>query len=346
MSKVCTDCDQVFTPHIHGGNNACHKCHLSQPSLYGKVGSCAMCMSPCKGTALVHKPSVPSSKPIPLTPIPSLTSSDPHEFYPCQVRLVSEAHGLRAQFPQQISYNEQTYHISGKLRRWLGEVQTHPATKLVKSLADSGAVYISRARWRQNGGKIRFQIPGPRYNKGWGALFEVVGKVPMPKSVGKGASAAGPPTLKPGDVVEFITSDSQAVWAGLDKGLLRLGFHPNYTVSGNIAGQVNGAFFTLAKFPTLWAPVSAVKLKDGEKPLGVPPYPCVRCGASCGKGFGGCWTSTGHGPLPHCTNCHIKLLAQKVMYSTEHPCPSCATCISYLEHGVCPVHHSTHTEPT
>ena len=292
MSKVCTDCTQVFTPHSDGGNSACHKCHLGKPSLYGKVGSCAMCKSPtctncganhsgsscdkqiehlfkfgktwekckkdengkrnrnickvclqawvthnyatCKGTAPVPKPSVPSSKPIPLTPIPSLTSSDTHEFYLCQVRLVSDAHGMRAQFPQQISYNEQTYHISGKLRRWLGEVQTHPATKLVKSLADSGAMYISGARWRQNGDKIRFQIPGPRYNKGWGALFEVVGMVPMPKSVGKGANAAVPPKLKPG----------------------------------------------------------------------------------------------------------------KVTYSTENPCPSCAKCLSYLEHGVCPIHHSTHTEPT
>src|SRR3990167_1219930 len=302
--KVCTGCSQVFTPHIDGGNSGCHKCHLG--GLYGKVGACAMCMSPtctncganhsgsscdkqiehlfkfgktwercnrdetgrrnqnvckvclqawithnyatCKGTAPVPKPSVPSSKPIPPTPILSLTSSDTHEFYPCQVRLVSDAHGMRAQFPQQISYNEQNYHISGKLRRWLGEVQTHSATKLVKSLADSGAMYISGARWRQNGDKIRFQIPGPRYNKGWGALFEVVGNAPMPKSVGKGASAAVPPTLKPGDVVEFITSDSQADWAGLDKGLSPLAFHPTYTAAGNIVGQVKGAFFTLTAY--------------------------------------------------------------------------------------------------
>src|SRR3990167_3520858 len=158
MSKVCTECTQVFTPHSDGGRSACHKCHLGKPSLYGKVGACAMCMSPtctncgaashsgsscdkqiehlfkfgktwnrcskeyernrnlckvclqawithnyatCKGTAPVPKPSVPSSKPIPLTPIPSLTSSDTHEFYPCQVRLVSDVHGMRAQFPQQ-----------------------------------------------------------------------------------------------------------------------------------------------------------------------------------------------------------------------------------------------------
>src|SRR3990167_3624715 len=253
MSKVCTYCTQVFTPPTDGENSACHKCHLSAPSLYGKVGSCAMCMAltctncgaakhsgaceekiehlfkfgktwdrcnreykrirnlckvclrawithnyaTCKGTTPPKDDpmSMPPSKSIPPTPVLSLTASDTHEFYPCQVRLVSEVHGLRAQFPQPISYIEQTYHISGKLRRWLGEVQTHPATKLVKSLADSGAMYISGARWRQNGGKIRFQVPGPRYNKGWGELFEVVGKVPMPKSVGKGASAAVPPQI-------------------------------------------------------------------------------------------------------------------------------------------------------
>src|SRR3990167_11326398 len=46
MSKVCTECNQVFTPHIDGGNSACHKCHLGKPSLYGKVDVCAMCKSP------------------------------------------------------------------------------------------------------------------------------------------------------------------------------------------------------------------------------------------------------------------------------------------------------------
>ena len=116
-------------------------------------------------------------------------------------------------------------------------------------------------------------------------MFEVVGMVPMPKSVGKGASAAVPPTLKLGDVVEFITSDSQADWAGLDKGLLQLAFHPTYTTSGNIVGQVNGAFFTLTAYPTLWAPVSAVKLKGAVTYSTENPCPsCAKCKAYLAHG--------------------------------------------------------------
>src|SRR3990167_9609658 len=99
----------------------------------------------------------------------------------------------------------------------------------------------------------------------------------MPKSVGKGASAAVPPQLNPGDVVEFIISDSQADWAGLDKGLLRLAFHSTYTTSGNIVAQVNSAFFTLTAYPGLWAPVSAVKLKGAKRVTYSTENPCPAC---------------------------------------------------------------------
>ena len=176
MSKVCTECTNCGAnhsgsfcdkqiEHLFKFGKTWERCNREDAD--GNRNVCKVCLqawikhnyATCKGTAPVPKPSVPSSKPIPLTPIPSLTSSDTHEFYLCQVRLVSEAHGMRAQFPQQITYNEQTYHISGKLRRWLQKTHAHSATVLTKSLADSGAMYISGARWRQNGGKIRFQIP-------------------------------------------------------------------------------------------------------------------------------------------------------------------------------------------
>lgn len=327
MVIACARCKNVFEPHQTGGNDVCHPCHVANPKVYGKVGTCAMCMGNpieplaymkctncgvpthegecnkqvehlykfgvqfstattfmkcrvCGGDWIVHHyakcPTAMGSSskapiPSPAT-LPSLAKSDSNLFYPCQVRPLPDGKGMRVQYPLSGHYHESTHHISGKLHQWLTLTAKHKASVLVKSLADSEAKYIIGARWRQNGERVRFHIPGPRYNKGWGAVFELRSVFPTP-----------------GEKVK---------------------------------------------------PVSPSSAKGG--------YICVECGLKCGPGSegGGCWTSKGHGPLPHCGKCHIKFTkpihAQNLGYSSSHPCPQCKELIEEKNYA-CDKHEFTTT---
>ena len=99
----------------------------------------------------------------------SLTGGD-SSYTVVQIRATSPG-AIRVQWPN----HEYTFEVSDALTTWLGKCQASR-----KSLAGTKAMYVPALARREQPTndvkpvdvtKVRFQVPGPKLNREWGAVF-------------------------------------------------------------------------------------------------------------------------------------------------------------------------------